>query len=90
MSATIPKRSFVEWKIDCLKNDKNVIDELKKEKENASLTCLGLTKCSPEFMNELFPVVSRIIEKIENENAHSNNGILIFLPGLAELQELQD
>jgi ATP-dependent RNA helicase TDRD9 len=41
-------------------------------------------------MDELFPVVAAIIEKIEHENPHCNNGVLIFVPGLAEIQELQD
>ena len=73
-----------------LKNDKCVSDDLKKEIDNVASSFLSQIKNVPVFMDELFPVVAAIIEKIENENPHCNNGILIFVPGLAEIQELQD
>ena len=73
-----------------LKYDKCVTDELKKEIDNVATSCFSQIKNVPVFMDELFPVVAAIIEKIENENPHCNNGVLIFVPGLAEIQELQD
>ena len=41
-------------------------------------------------MDELFPIVAALIEKIENENPTNFSGVLIFVPGLAEIQELQN
>ena len=73
-----------------LRKDTNINDELKKEIENSINAYHSQIKTVPVFMDELFPVVAAIIEKIENENPHCNNGILIFVPGLAEIQELQD
>ena len=73
-----------------LKYDKCVTDELKKEIENVATSCFSQIKNVPVFMDELFPVVAAIIEKIEKENPFCNNGVLIFVPGLAEIQELQD
>ena len=73
-----------------LKRDTCITDELKKEIENVATSFLSQVKNVPVFMDELFPVVAAIIEKIENENPHCNNGVLIFVPGLAEIQELQD
>ena len=73
-----------------IKYDKCVSDEIKKEIENVTTICFSQIKNVPVFMDELFPVVAAIIEKIEHENPHCNNGVLIFVPGLAEIQELQD
>jgi len=41
-------------------------------------------------MDELFPIVAALIEKIEKENKENFSGVLIFVPGLAEIQELQN
>ena len=76
--------------INNLKYDKCVSADLKKEIDNIASSCFSQIKNVPVFMDELFPIVAAIIEKIENENPHCNNGILIFVPGLAEIQELQD
>ena len=47
---------------------------------------LANLKNPPVFMEELFPVVAAIIEKIENENPQCNNGILIFVPELTKFR----
>ena len=70
--------------------DPKVSEDLKKEIDSVSQACLSQIKPVPVFMDELFPVVAGIIEKIENENPQSFNGVLIFVPGLAEIQELQN
>ena len=62
---------------------------LKKEIANFAQICLSQVKPVPVFMDELFPIVAGIIEKIENENPGNYSGVLIFVPGLAEIQELQ-
>ena len=73
-----------------IKKDKFITSELKKEIELSTLSSLSLVKSTPLFMSELFPVVSAILEKIENENKTNKKGVLIFVPGIGEIQELQD
>ena len=75
--------------ISNLKYDKYISDDLKKEIESVSQLCISQVKPVPVFMDELFPIVAGIIEKIENENPNSFSGVLIFVPGLGEIQELQ-
>ena len=69
--------------------DEFVSTDLKKEIANFAQICLSQVKPVPVFMDELFPIVAGIIEKIENENPGNYSGVLIFVPGLAEIQELQ-
>ena len=73
-----------------IKQDKNITEKIKSEVANVNQSCLSLIKSVPLFMNELFPVVSAILEKIENENKTNKKGVLIFVPGISEIQELQD
>lgn len=72
------------------RNDKYISADLKKEIESVSQVCLSQVKPVPVFMDELFPIVAALIEKIENENPTNFSGVLIFVPGLAEIQELQN
>jgi len=80
----------LEFILDNLRNDKYISEEIRKEVEYVSQTCISQVKPVPVFMDELFPVVAGIIEKIENENPSSFGGVLIFVPGLAEIQDLQN
>jgi ATP-dependent RNA helicase TDRD9 len=64
--------------------------DLKKEITSVSQYCLDQVKPVPVFKDELFPIVAGLIEKIENENPSNFSGVLIFVPGLAEIQELQN
>ena len=70
--------------------DNYISEELKKEIHNVSQLCIDQLKPVPVFKEELFPVVAGLIEKIENENPSNFSGVLIFVPGLAEIQELQN
>ena len=73
-----------------IKEDKCISQKIKSEVNNVIQTCLGQVKGMPIFMIELFPVVAAILEKIENENKDNKKGVLIFIPGIGEIQELQD
>ena len=73
-----------------LEKETFISDELKKEIHNNSQLCIDQVKPVPVFKDELFPVVAGLIEKIENENPSNFSGVLIFVPGLAEIQELQN
>ena len=73
-----------------IKEDKSITKKLKNEVESVVQSCLGQVKSVPVFMIDLFPVVAAIIEKIENENKFNQKGVLIFVPGIGEIQDLQD
>ena len=73
-----------------LEKDTHISAEIKKEIHNNSQLCIDQLKPVPVFKDELFPVVAGLIEKIENENPSNFSGVLIFVPGLAEIQELQN
>ena len=73
-----------------LEKENFISDEIKKEIHNNSQLCIDQVKPVPVFKDELFPVVAGLIEKIENENPSNFSGVLIFVPGLAEIQELQN
>ena len=79
----------LEGILNNIKNDEKISEDLRREVESVSQICLSQVKPVPVFMDELFPVVACIIEKIENENNYNSNGVLIFVPGLGEIQELQ-
>ena len=73
-----------------LRTDNFISEDLKKEITSVSQYCLDQVKPVPVFKDELFPIVAGLIEKIENENPSNFSGVLIFVPGLAEIQELQN
>ena len=75
--------------INNLRSDQYVSEDLKKEIDTKSQLCISQVKAVPVFMDELFPIVAGIIEKIGNENPNNFAGVLIFVPGLGEIQELQ-
>ncbi len=76
--------------ISNLRTDNFISEDLKKEITSVSQYCLDQVKPVPVFKDELFPIVAGLIEKIENENPSNFSGVLIFVPGLAEIQELQN
>jgi len=73
-----------------IKNDKSISKKIKNEVESVIQSCQSQIKAVPVYMNELFPVVTAILEKIESQNTNNKNGILIFIPGIGEIQELKD
>ena len=73
-----------------IKNERNISDKLKEEIILGSSIFKNMMKSNPCFMKELFPICAALIEKINDENKHNKNGILIFIPGLAEIHQLLD
>ena len=73
-----------------IKNERNISDKLKEEIVLGSSNFKNMMKSNPCFIKELFPVCAALIEKIDDENKHNKNGILIFIPGLAEIHQLLD
>ena len=73
-----------------IKEDKLISDKLKQEVESVVQVCLSQVKSEPIFMTDLFPVVAAILEKIENQEKNNKKGVLIFIPGIGEIQDLED
>ena len=72
-------------RIEGMKVNKNLIKKIKEERNNI----LYMNYDLPIFSESLFPVVAAIIESIENNNSYDkNSGILIFIPGYGEIQDL--
>ena len=71
-------------------NNKLIKFELRKEIRESSTSFFSQLINVPVFMKELFPVVAAIIELIEINNPNNYNGVLIFIPGLAEIEYLQE
>ena len=76
--------------LNFIKTDEKISKEIKNEITKVVYSLYGQNKNIPEFMSDLFPVVAAILEKIENENPFNKKGVLIFIPGLAEIQDLQN
>ena len=73
-----------------IKNDPIISRQLKEEIILGSSIFGNMMIENPCFIKELFPVCASIIEKINEENKHNKNGILIFVPGLGEIHDLLD
>ena len=73
-----------------IKKDNSISKKIKNEVDNVIQSCTSQVKAVPVYMMDLFPVVTAIIEKIEVQNSDNKNGILIFIPGIGEIQELKD
>jgi len=74
-------------KIEGLNIDQNLKNKIKEEKSNI----LSMNYDNPVFSDSLFSVVAAIIESIENNNSYNKkSGILIFIPGYGEIQDLLD
>ena len=72
-------------KIEGLNIDQNLKNKIKEEKSNI----LSMHYDNPMFSDSLFSVVAAIIESIENNNSYNKkSGILIFIPGYGEIQDL--
>ena len=70
--------------------DSNAVSkELKQSIEDEKSSCISLDYNSPTFSESLFPVVAGIIEKTQKIDKN-RRGILIFIPGLGEIQDLHD
>ena len=80
----------LEYIFNNIKKDRIISTKIKKEVELNMYSALALEKSTPVFMSELFPVVAVILEKIEIENKSNKRGVLIFVPGIGEIQELED
>ena len=72
-----------------LKSDK-VDNKLKEKINEEKSSCISLSYSLPMYSESLFPVVTAIIQKIEKDNLNIKNGILIFIPGYAEILDLQE
>ena len=66
-----------------------VSQNLKRSINNEKSNCVSLDYFQPTYSDSLFPVVAGIIEKTENVYT-SKRGILIFVPGLGEIQDLYE
>ena len=66
-----------------------VSQKLKRAIDIEKSNCVSLDYFQPTFSDSLFPVVAGIIEKTENAYT-SKRGILIFVPGLGEIQDLHE
>ena len=87
----IVKNYFIDDIINNLLDDNTNINlKLKKKIKDKKSNCLSLSLENPYYSDFLFPIVAGIIEKIEKEILYSKSGVLIFIPGLAEIQDLQD
>ena len=81
---------FIDDIIEIILNNKKVSNKLKEKINEEKSSFISLSYSLPIYSESLFPVVAGIIEKIEKDNMNSKNGILIFIPGFAEILELQD
>ena len=70
-----------------IRNDIDISEDSRDEVKKVSNICLNQDESNPIFIEELFPIVASIIEKIEND--YKDNGVLIFLPGLEEILRLK-
>ena len=69
----------------------NIKDDLKNKIKEERGNILSMNYEMPMFAEYLFPVVTAIIESIENNNSYNKkSGILIFIPGFGEIQDLLD
>ena len=69
----------------------NINDDLKRKISEERINILSMSYDIPMFSECLFPVVAAIIESIENNNSYNKkSGILIFIPGYAEIQDLNE
>ena len=69
----------------------DINDELKRKINEEKYNILSMNYDIPMFSECLFPVVTAIIESIENNNAYNKkSGILIFIPGYNEIQDLNE
>ena len=69
----------------------NVNDDLKRKIKEEKCNILSMNYDIPMFSESLFPVVAAIIESIESNNSYNKkSGILIFIPGYAEIQDLNE
>ena len=74
-------------RIEGMSINKDLKKRIKEEKGN--ILCMSYDL--PMFSEYLFPVVAAIIESIDNNTSYNkNSGILIFIPGYGEIQDLLD
>jgi ATP-dependent RNA helicase TDRD9 len=72
-------------------NDNTISPILKQKIKEERCNILSMNYEMPVFSESLFPVVAAIIESIENNNSYNKkSGILIFIPGFGEIQDLLD
>ena len=79
----------IENIISKLLDSKVISKELRQSIENEKSNCISLDYNMPTFLDSLFPVVAGIIEKTQ-ETSEIRSGILIFIPGFGEIQDLHD
>ena len=79
----------IESIISKLLDSKAISKELKQSIEDEKSNCISLDYNIPTFLDSLFPVVAGIIEKTK-KIYKARSGILIFIPGLGEIQDLHD
>ena len=67
----------------------NLNEELRQKIKEERGNILSMNYDLPNFSESLFPVVAGIIESIENNDSYNKqSGILIFIPGYGEIQDL--
>ena len=79
----------IEKIISRLLDSKVLTKELKQSIDDEKSNCISLDYNLPTFLDSLFPVVAGIIEKTR-KTSELRSGILIFIPGLGEIQDLYD
>ena len=84
------KNFYVDEIIKTLLRSDKVEAQLKKKIDEEKSSCVSLSYGFPVYSESLFPVVAGIIQIIEKNNNRPKNGILIFIPGFSEIQDLQE
>ena len=82
------KNFYIEDILNILQKSDKISEKLKKKIEEEKSNCISLCYENPIYSDSLFPIVAGIIEKTEKGYLDSKKGILIFIPGLAEIQDL--
>ena len=82
------KKLYIDDILRKIINSDKINENLKKKIEEEKSNCISLGYELPIYSNSLFPVVAGIIELTEKMYVNSKKGILIFIPGFAEIQDL--
>mgnify|MGYP002624102503 CR=1 FL=1 len=83
------QKFYVDEIILKILSSNKVSQKLKTLINNEKSNCVSLDYFQPTYSDSLFPIVAGIIEKTENVYT-SKRGILIFVPGLGEIQDLHE
>ena len=79
---------YIEDIIGKIVKSKKIKEDLIKRINDEKANCVSLSYEFPVYSESLFPIVAGIIETIKDNKG--NSGILIFIPGFGEIQDLQE